>query len=66
MIIPLPTKKYSDRVAIAGCTDIGSASASFKKLVTLHRSTSADILVERQLWPPLDMVTFDWSKNSTN
>ena len=54
-------------VAIIDCTHIGSATASFYDLVTLHRST-ADILVEDQLWPPLDMVTVDqeWKLHNPN
>ena len=33
---------------------------SFKDLVIFYReNTTADILIEDQLWPPLDMVTVD-------
>ena len=48
-------------VAIVDCTHVGSTTASFKDLVTLHWRTlpTADILIEDQLWPPLDMVEVD-------
>ena len=38
----------------------GSATASFKDLVTFHgRKHYSRYFVENQLWPPLDMVTVD-------
>ena len=45
-------------VVIVHCTHIGSATASFEDLVTLHRRTlQPDILIEDQVLSPLDMVT---------
>ena len=82
MYTMLSTTKQSEKniaylVANVGCTHIGSATTSFKDLVTLYRrtlqqiswyrisygllqglsnivqkNTTADILVEDQLWPP--------------
>ena len=55
-------------VAIVDCTDIGSATASVKDLLTLHyrilqkifwwQISMADLYVD-QLQPPLDLVTVD-------
>ena len=55
--------KQSDLVAIVDCIHIGSTTASFEDLVTFHSRTQKHILVEDQLWPPLDIVT---SENCTN
>ena len=47
-------------VAIADYTHVGSASASFKKLVTVAQENSTnqtDALVEDQQQPPLDLST---------
>ena len=47
-------------VAIIDCTHEGYR-ISFKDLVTLYENTTkqtADVLVEDQLRPPLDLVTF--------
>ena len=47
-------------VAIGDCTHIGSATTSFKDLVTVaQENTTADSLIENQLQPILDKVTVD-------
>ena len=62
MYTMLSTTKWS---VIVDCSHVGSATASFKDLVTLHRRATADVLTEDQPLPPLDMVTVR-SENSTN
>ena len=58
-------------VAIVDCTHVGSATASFKDLVTVAQENTtnqaAAVLMEDQLQPPLDLVKeFPRSENSTN
>ena len=53
-------------VANVDCTLTGSATLPFRTSNISQENTAADILIEDQLWPPLDMVKLTWSKNCTN
>ena len=45
---------------IVDCTHVGSANSFLRGLGNIAKeNTTADILIEDQLWPPLDTVTVD-------
>ena len=53
-------------VAIVDCTHIGLAKRPSRTYNITQENTTADILVEDQLWPPLDMVTVDQEQEHHN
>ena len=57
MYAMLSTTKYPTMLLLLTATR--SARASFEDLLTLHRRTVQQSLIEDQLRPPLDMVTVD-------
>ena len=54
-------------VALVDCTDICWATAFLKDFGNISwKNTTADILIEDQLWPPLDKATVDQEQELQN
>ena len=57
---------YQNIVAIVDCNHVWSATAYSGLGNNEHKNTTADILIEDQIWPPLDLVTLDRIGKCTN